>query len=98
MRERRLMQIGKQSIKYPPIIVTKLNPPQTIILDHSASNESSTDQIKILDFKDFPKIKLKGKYKKKETRDLSRFGEGPMLLQSWAADEAAEGGGNSPVI
>jgi hypothetical protein len=64
MRERRLMHIGKQSIKYPPIIVTKLNPPQTIILDRSPSNESSSANIKILDFKDYPKIKLKGKYKK----------------------------------
>ena len=64
MRERRLMHIGKQSIKYPPIIVTKLNPPQTILLDRSPSNESTTAQVKILDFKDFPKIKLKGKYKK----------------------------------
>lgn len=58
------MHIGKQSIKYPPIIVTKLNPPQTILLDRSPSNESTTAQVKILDFKDFPKIKLKGKYKK----------------------------------
>ena len=65
------MQIGKQSIKYPPILVTKLNPPQTILLERSASNESSTGQLKILDFKDFPKIKLKGKYKKQPTRDLS---------------------------
>ena len=74
------MHIGKQSIKYPPIIVTKLNPPQTILLDHSPSNESTSAQVKILDFKDFPKIKLKGKYKKLDSRDLSRFGEGPMLL------------------
>jgi len=29
-------------------------------------------------------------------RDLSRFGEGSMLLQSWAADE--EAAGNSPIL
>ncbi len=100
MRERRLMQIGKQSIKYPAIIVTKINPPQSIILDKSDSQDSSTCNLKILDYKDFPKIKLKGKYKKRQSpqRDLSQFGEGPLLLQSWAADEQAEGGGNSPVI
>lgn len=94
------MQIGKQQIKYPPIIVTKINPPQSIILDRSDSHESSTVQLKIMDFKDFPKIKLKGKYKKRpsQDRDLSQFGEGPLLLQSWAADELAEGGGISPVI
>ena len=56
--------MGNKSIKYPPIIVTKLNPPQSIILDRSISNDSSTENIKILDVKDFPKIKLNRKYKK----------------------------------
>lgn len=64
MREKRLKQMGNKSIKYPPIIVTKLNPPQSIILDRSISNDSSTENIKILDLKDFPKIKLNRKYKK----------------------------------
>ena len=56
--------MGKLQIKCPPIIVTKLNPPKPVVIDNS--KDMTLAELKILDFKDFPQIKLKGKYKKQE--------------------------------
>jgi hypothetical protein len=73
-RERRLMQMGKQQIKCPPIIVTKLNPPQAIVIENSPKkNSAGTEdplgeleaELKVLEFRDFPKVQLKGNYKNK---------------------------------
>ena len=52
-------------------------------------------ELKVLEFKDFPKVQLKGNYKNKarSTRyKNSQLDSGPILIQSWAADEADEQG------
>ena len=93
------MQMGKQQIKCLPIIVTKLNPPQPVAIDNN--EDKSLADLKILDFKDFPKIKLKGKYKKQDQDKVKKqygndvAGDKNILIQSWAADEEE---GNSPMV
>ena len=66
MREQqRMMNIGKQQIKCPPIIVTKLNPPQPIVIEKSPKKGTAGTEdplgeleaeLKVLEFREFPKV------------------------------------------